>query len=207
MSSDRQAADYGRVDHIDDALYDALAERARESRAERRAGVPELRPQAETFLYREARLLDGGHLDDWLELFADDGIYWVPINPFGGDPRTEVSIHLHDVRRLGDYIAKLRTGWAHSQMPQSRTRRLVANVDAWPGDEPGTLSVASTTMIWEYRRTVGTEVPGGREMDVRPFAASCDYVLTEVAGDWRIKWKIVNLVNSDAGFANLSFLL
>jgi benzoate/toluate 1,2-dioxygenase beta subunit len=197
----------GRLDHVDEALYEALTRRARTTRAERRSGEPELRPVAETVLHREARLLDNGHLDDWLSLFTEDGVYWVPINPAGGDPRAEVSIHLHDLRRLGDYIAKLRTGWAHSQMPQSRTRRLVANVDAWPGEAADTLDVASTVVIWEYRRTVGTEVPGGREMDVRPFAASCDYVLQADGAGWRIKLKIVNLVNSDAGFANLSFLL
>ncbi len=31
------------------------------------------------FVVREARLIDEHRLDEWLELFADDGIYWMPL--------------------------------------------------------------------------------------------------------------------------------
>ena len=40
---------------------------------------PELREELEAFVYAEAELLDDGRYEDWLALFADDGIYWVPL--------------------------------------------------------------------------------------------------------------------------------
>src|ERR1700676_892500 len=31
------------------------------------------------FVYREARLIDEKRLDEWYELFTDDGLYWMPL--------------------------------------------------------------------------------------------------------------------------------
>ena len=36
--------------------------------------------EAETFLYKEAELLDDLRLEEWLRLFTADGLYWVPID-------------------------------------------------------------------------------------------------------------------------------
>jgi len=33
------------------------------------------------FVVREARLLDECRYDEWLDLWADDGLYWVPLVP------------------------------------------------------------------------------------------------------------------------------
>jgi benzoate/toluate 1,2-dioxygenase beta subunit len=38
------------------------------------------REQIEVFLYREARLIDEHRYDEWLSLWTDDGVYWVPCN-------------------------------------------------------------------------------------------------------------------------------
>ena len=38
------------------------------------------RADAEDFLYEEARLIDEGHFEEWLDVFTEDGIYWLPIN-------------------------------------------------------------------------------------------------------------------------------
>ncbi len=35
--------------------------------------------EVEQFLYREARLLDERRFHEWLELFADDVRYWMPV--------------------------------------------------------------------------------------------------------------------------------
>ena len=33
------------------------------------------------FVVREARLIDEKRFDEWYELFAEDGYYWVPASP------------------------------------------------------------------------------------------------------------------------------
>ena len=45
-----------------------------------------LREAVEDFLYHEAELLDERRYRDWLELFADDAVYWMPAreNRLGG---------------------------------------------------------------------------------------------------------------------------
>ena len=44
------------------------------------------RHQIETFLYREARLMDEHAYDEWLALWTDDALYWVPCNRDDSDP-------------------------------------------------------------------------------------------------------------------------
>ncbi|HET7499356.1 MAG TPA: nuclear transport factor 2 family protein, partial [Kofleriaceae bacterium] len=56
-----------------------------------RAAVPIARPAArpstdalreiEQFLYRQSELLDGKLWQDYIDLFADDGVYWMPVTP------------------------------------------------------------------------------------------------------------------------------
>ncbi|HKW36669.1 MAG TPA: nuclear transport factor 2 family protein, partial [Burkholderiales bacterium] len=35
----------------------------------------------EQFLYRQAEILDDKRWEDYIDLFADDGIYWMPPEP------------------------------------------------------------------------------------------------------------------------------
>src|SRR6266851_10256309 len=81
--------------------------------------------ECQALLFREARLIDTGQFDEWLELFASDGLYWVPHVRGGGDPRHEVSLAFDDRRRLEDRLARLRTGVAYAQIPPSRTCHLL----------------------------------------------------------------------------------
>ncbi|MGH7804230.1 MAG: aromatic-ring-hydroxylating dioxygenase subunit beta, partial [Candidatus Binatia bacterium] len=50
------------------------------------------RAAVESFLYREARLMDTHRYDEWLALFDEDATYWIPSNRDDIDPRREVSI-------------------------------------------------------------------------------------------------------------------
>jgi 3-phenylpropionate/cinnamic acid dioxygenase small subunit len=70
--------------------------------AEEAAGAPASSPlrreEAEAFLYRECRLLDTLQLEEWLELFTEDGLYWLPI--VDGEPEDAgggISIVFDDV--------------------------------------------------------------------------------------------------------------
>jgi len=46
------------------------------------------RSEIEQFLYHEAWLLDHGRLDEWLGLFTDDAMYWIPLEANQADPLT-----------------------------------------------------------------------------------------------------------------------
>ena len=82
------------------------------------------------FLYREARLADEARYAEWLALWTEDAVYWVPASPDpDADPETRIS-HIYDNRaRLETRIKLLQTGHRYSQEPASLMRRLVSNVE------------------------------------------------------------------------------
>src|SRR5437773_1767250 len=82
------------------------------------------REQIEAFLYREARLIDEHRYDEWLSLWTDEAIYWVPCNEDDTDPERQVSIIYDDRVRLGERVARLQSGAAWAQEPKSRMRRV-----------------------------------------------------------------------------------
>lgn len=154
---------------------------------------PAVVARAHRFLIKEARLLDNGRFDDWLGLFSADGLYWVPVTPDGGDPRTQVSHAFDDVRRLTDRVFWLNTGLAHSQLPPSRLRHLLGNVEAIERD--GAIYVRSNFLLAEHRPNLD-----------RRFAGQYAHVLTVDDEQLRIRLKQVNLIDSDRGHENLTLV-
>ena len=72
------------------------------------------------FVYREAELLDERQYQRWLDLFADDGRYWIPAQPGQTDARLQVSLMLEDKLLLKARIARLGGERTFSQQPESR---------------------------------------------------------------------------------------
>lgn len=86
------------------------------------------------FLHREARLLDDGDYEAWLECYARDVEYWMPAwtddDTLTSDPRREVSlIYYSDRRGLEDRVFRLRTGRSSASVPLPRTAHFIANVE------------------------------------------------------------------------------
>ena len=72
------------------------------------------------FVVREARLLDDKRYDEWLDLWTDDGIYWVPLTPEQTDGIHHNS-HLHEDKLLRTLrVERLKSPRAYSQQPPSR---------------------------------------------------------------------------------------
>ena len=61
----------------------------------------------EQFIYREARLADENRYDEWIALWTDDAIYWLPANIDDYDPRHHLSIIYDDRDRLQDRIDRI----------------------------------------------------------------------------------------------------
>lgn len=181
--------------HVDASYYEELARQSallREDWPE--AGVDEL-VRAQSFLAREARLIDEGRFNDWLEQFTDDCLYWVPVTPGGGDPTVEVSHAFDDRRRLTDRVYWLRTGLAFSQIPASRTRRVVGNVETTVDPATGEHLVRSNAVVHEFRAGVTKTYPGWY-----------GHVLRATGDGWRIRVKQVNLLDSDQYHENLTLV-
>jgi len=185
-----------RASYIDDAFYRELAAGFTDwQREDRRRLEPGLLESCRALLHLEARLLDEARFEEWLALFADECLLWVPGSP-GGDPAREIAIAFDDRRQLEGRIYRLRTGYAWSQVPPSRTSRLVANVEVFAGPSESVCMVRSSFLI--------TELRGG---ETRLFSGWNAHRLARESEGWRILVKQINLVDCDQNLRNPSVLL
>src|SRR4029434_2200920 len=101
------------------------------------------------FVYREARLADEGRYAEWLALWTDDAVYWVPATTDpAADPDKHLS-HIYDNRaRLETRVKMLETGARGSPAPASLMRRLIGNVEVRDG-ERGELVTESNFILGE----------------------------------------------------------
>jgi 3-phenylpropionate/cinnamic acid dioxygenase small subunit len=151
--------------------------------------------RVENFLYREARLMDENAYAEWLALWADDALYWVPATADDIDPATHVSTIYDDRARLEARIKRLSSGYAFSQDPKSRMRRVISNIEIEEGAN-GEITAYSNFVLAELRR--------GKQ-DV--FAGRTIHKLRTAGDAFKIFYKKVMLVNNDEFIDNLTFLV
>src|SRR3546814_5429349 len=80
------------------------------------------------FLFWEARLLDQGRFAEWLDLFADDAIYWVPATRGQVDPLNTPSIIYDNKDLLSMRIRRLGDPRTYQTMAPPRTARIIGNI-------------------------------------------------------------------------------
>jgi 3-phenylpropionate/cinnamic acid dioxygenase small subunit len=154
------------------------------------AAPPIDRAPFEQFLIHEATLLDTRRFRDWMELFADDGTYWVPAVPGQESPFKEASLFYDDRELMKTRIDRLDHPRIHVQTPPSRTAHMVGNVivEAANGAD-GEFTVGSTVIMVEYRDDAQ-----------RLFAGRQSHKLRRDGESFRIVQKRVDLINCDSAF-------
>lgn len=153
------------------------------------------RKEVEDFLYMEARLADENRYDEWEALWDDeDALYWVPANGDDIDPSRQIS-YINDNRpRLATRIKQLKSDDRHSQVPPSRMRRLISNIEI--EEEDGEVIVGSNFILIEHRRRGMTTWAGRTIHRLRP----------EDEGFKMVQKKIL-LVNNYDTIPTMSFLI
>jgi 3-phenylpropionate/cinnamic acid dioxygenase small subunit len=183
--------------YISDALYRELIENFSGWQDDAQAITDiAIRDEFRRLLEREARLLDQLRYEDWLAMYANECVYWVPSTPAAGDPRREISIMFDDRRRLEDRVYRLRTGFAWSQAPASRTVRLITNVEVFATPRDDARMVRSNFLISEFW---GDET--------RVLTGWAGYRLLHDDTAWKIQAKQVNLIDCDQCIRNPSIIL
>jgi len=160
------------------------------------------RADAEDLLYHEARLLDTRRLTEWLDLFTDDGLYWIPIDETKS-PSINTSIVYDDRLRREERVHHSLHNTFISQTPHSRTLHFINNVAVEPGAGE-TFCVHSNQLIYEVRIGDFTQVGLGA---VRPIVANVEYTLRAVDGVWKIARKEILLIDRDMSVGNLTFII
>jgi 3-phenylpropionate/cinnamic acid dioxygenase small subunit len=162
------------------------------SRLRERAGVratPELQQEVEQFLYLQSELLDGKHWQAWIDLFAADGVYWMPVAPEQTEWEGSPSIFAEDKLMMEIRKGRVSHPNAWSQAPMWETNHLVSHV-ALEAVSDSEIRVRSRFHMMELRRD-----------DVRHFGGSYRHTLVrDDAGVLKIKLQRVDLFNSQAPF-------
>lgn len=149
--------------------------------------LPDVR-EIEQFLYREAMYLDRKLYDEWLALFTEDGLYWVPAARDQADPYNHVSLFFEDAILRRMRVRRLRHPQAFSLESPVRSSRIVGNVlieDYDPAS--GNCRVRSTFQMLELQYGEQHLYGGFYLHDLVP-----------ADGTYRIKLKRVDLINCDA---------
>ena len=157
----------------------------------------------EQFLYREARYLDDREFEKWLDCYAEDVVYWMPerfnslnmTDPADGISKPgDLALFEETKETLHIRVARLATGLAWAEVPPSRTRHLVTNVQVEPSDREFEVSVRSNFLI--YR----TQLEHSQDL----FVGMRDDVLRKVDGKWKIARRTILLDQAVLSSANLS---
>jgi ethylbenzene dioxygenase subunit beta len=159
------------------------------------------RAEAEALFFREARLLDERRFDEWLQMFADDCLYWVPVSE--ANVALEPSLIHDDHARLEERVFRLQDTRAYAQRPPSRTQHNISNVEVGEPDPLGMVEVRCNLLLVELREGDSSQSGLGNQ---RLIAARCQYVFTG-GPDWRIRMKKLLLIDRDLAHHNLSFIL
>ncbi len=156
------------------------------------------------FYIREAWLLDERRLKEWLDLFTEDVLYFMPRRK--NVPRRELHRELtppgdlaileEDRRYLEMRVARLETGMAWAEDPPSRTRHLVGNLQAEPLENG---EAATKTAFLVYRSHL--------ETDHQLLSGCREDVVRRVDGAWKIARRTIVLDANVLLDKNLSVFL
>lgn len=183
--------------YVSDTLYRELIANFTDWQDDARAVTDAaVRDEFRRLVEREARLLDQVRYEDWLAMYAAECVYWVPSTPHGGDPRREIAVMFDDRRRLEDRVYRLRTGFAWSQAPQSRTTRLITNVEVFATARDDARMLRSNFLISEFW-----------DKETRTLTGWAGHRIVRSSSGWKIAAKQVNLIECDQAIRNLSIIL
>jgi 3-phenylpropionate/cinnamic acid dioxygenase small subunit len=151
--------------------------------------------EIERFLYREARLMDEHRYQEWLSLWTDDAIYWVPCSHDASDPTREVSIIYDNRDKLADRAIYLESGTVQDADSKPLMRRVISNVETTRVSD--TETEVSSNFVLVEARDQGQYIWCGRSI----------HRLREQGGELKMAFKKVLLVNRAQAMPIMQFLI
>lgn len=146
---------------------------------------------AEQLIYREGYCLDSRDWDNWLQLFTEDAVFWVPAwkdeNEQTSCPDTELSLIYYEGRQaLKDRIWRLNSRLSAASTPLRRTAHMTSNILVHEQTADHGAKVTASFAVFQFDPK--------RQSD-HVFFGNYEYLIRFDAGSWRIAWKKVILAN------------
>jgi 3-phenylpropionate/cinnamic acid dioxygenase small subunit len=149
---------------------------------------PTIHAEVCNLLAREAHFLDEQRWRDWLALYTEDAVYFVPAwqseNKLTDDPATQLSlVYIASRAGLEERIFRIESCDSFASLPVDRTTHLTSNILVTGGDT-NTVEVAATWLVHSVGAR-GATTRGGRYK----------YTLRRVDGALRIAHKLTVLID------------
>ena len=151
--------------------------------------------RVERFIFEEARLLDTAQFEAWLELYAPDGIYWIPSRPGQTDPLNVASIIYEDHAILSIRVQRLREARALVLTPMPHTTHLVSNIEILDSNEGG-IKAGAAFVCFEQQADKQRSYAGRQIFDLEPEGDS-----------FRIRMKRTDLLSAEGVLAPMTIPL
>jgi 3-phenylpropionate/cinnamic acid dioxygenase small subunit len=142
--------------------------------------------EAHDLIAREGMYLDRRQWDDWLALFTEDVVYWVPawrdeVTPTS-DPQSELSLIWYQGRHnLEDRVWRVKSGLSIASTPLQRTSHSTSNILV---SESGSVHASFNVHCYNARRQAAHN-----------FFGYYDYELRRDGAAWKITKKTTTLLN------------
>jgi benzoate/toluate 1,2-dioxygenase subunit beta len=149
-----------------------------------------------SLLAYEAQLLNELRFTEWLRLYTENAVVWVPARADQENPEDQISLIYDDRELLELRIKRLAHPLLHSQDPMTRSVRLIGNSLMQLDTDPDTPIVRSDFIMLDYRQRTHRFLGGTYLHELR-----------EHDGQWRIAKKTVRLINCDDYHSNLGIPL
>jgi 3-phenylpropionate/cinnamic acid dioxygenase small subunit len=147
-----------------------------------------LQQRVEQLLFQQSELLDGKHWAAYIDLFEDDGIYWMPVTPEQTEWLDSPSIFAEDKRMMQIRMGRVMHPNAWSQAPSWGTSHVIGNVVIEAAGE-SEIVVRSRFHMVELRRD-----------DLRHFAGTYRHTLKVHGEQLKIALQRVDMLNAQAPF-------
>lgn len=148
---------------------------------------------ATQFIWAESALLDDKDYDAWLALWTNDGHYIMPIGD-GDDYANQLNLCYDDDKMRRHRIGRFQAGFSISSAPPAQTVRTLSRFTLEEADGETVKIRCAEHMI---------EDKFGRQ---RVFAANVTYTLVITEDGFKIRDKVIKLLNSDGMLTSISYL-
>jgi 3-phenylpropionate/cinnamic acid dioxygenase small subunit len=147
-----------------------------------------LQRQVEQFLFYQAELLDTKSWQAYIDLFAEEGVYWMPARPEQTEWSDSPSIFAEDRDLMTVRMGRITHPNAWSQAPLWETNHVLGNV-VIEDLADASIRVRSRFQVLELRRD-----------RLRSFAGVYRHTLLRCGEDLKIALQRVDLMNAQAPF-------
>lgn len=148
----------------------------------------DLQRRVEQFLFYQAELLDTKCWQAYIDLFADEGVYWMPARPEQTEWLDSASIFAEDKQLMSVRMGRITHPNAWSQAPLWETNHVLGNVVIEELAETR-IRVRSRFQVQELRRD-----------QLRSLAGVYRHTLLRRGEDFKIELQRVDLMNAQAPF-------